>query len=138
MYCIISVKLKTMKLTLEQRTKLFNIVKETVLKNIDKVKVLSAEMPNQSFIYEDDRYEILYNYNQYGVGASTGDLVQISLTDKKLNECVKFDSTDYVFPAFMRGREDMLDMASKIRVNIFAECEDETEDQLTVNKILGL
>lgn len=127
-----------MKLTLDQRTRLFNIIRDTVLKNIDNVKVLSSDMPNQSFIYENDRYDIIYNYNQYGVGTLTGDLVQISLTDKKLNESVKFDSTDYVFPTFMKGREDMLNLASEIRVNIFSECEYENNDQVTVNEILGL
>lgn len=115
---------------LEQRTKVFEIVRNTALKNVDKVSVISSDHSNLSFAYEDDDWEILYYYNQ-----TTGDVVQISLYNKKLDESVKFDSGDYMW---MKNRGDMLDLIDEIHETIFLTDYTNTEDMNLIDKILGL
>lgn len=105
-----------MKLNLEQRTKLFQLVRDTALKNTDKVRIISSDFPNLSFQYDDDKYEILYYYNQFGAGVTTGDVVQISLYDKNMKVYVKFDCGDYIF---MKNRVDMMDLVAEIHDIIF-------------------
>jgi len=124
-----------MKLTLEQRSKLFEIVRKKVIENKDKINVVSSDHPNMSFIYNDDDYEITYFYNQFGMGITTGDVVQITLYDKKLSDMVKFDSGDYMF---MKNRQDMLEFIKYIHTNVFEYDETDNENQIIINKILGL
>jgi len=125
-----------MKLSLEQRTKVFEIVRNTALKNVDKVNVISSDHPNLSFVYEDETWEILYYYNQFGMGVTTGDVVQISLYNKALDESVKFDSGDYML--WMKNRGDMLDLVAEIHETIFIVDDTDTEDMNLIDKILGL
>jgi len=124
-----------MKLSLEQRTKLFNIVRERVLDHLHNVDIISSDHPNSSFIYKDSDYEILYYHNVFGVGASTGDILQISLLNKKLDQSVRFDSGDYMF---MKNISDMEDLISEMYENVFKDDDDDTENFEKINKILGL
>lgn len=123
-----------MKLTPKQRTKIFDLTR-LAISNKDKVKVLSSDYPNRTFIYQDNEYEIIYYYNQFGLGITTGDVVQISLLDKKSKEYIKFDSGDYIF---MRNRYEMLKLIEDIHKNIFLKDDTDKEDSSLVDKILNI
>lgn len=120
-----------MKLNVVQRTKLFEIVRKNVLRNLDKVEVISSDIPNMSFVYNDDDYEVLYYHNWFG----TGEVVQISLYNKKLDESVKFDTGDYMF---MKDRLDLTDLVNDINEHIFDADTTDTEDSNLIDKILGI
>jgi len=124
-----------MKLNLEQRSKLFEIVKKHITNNKDKVNIISSDHPNMSFVYNDDDYKITYFYNQFALGITTGDVVQITLYDKKYKNIVKFDSGDYIF---MKNRKDMLELVEYIHINIFKYDKTDNDNQIIINKILGL
>lgn len=105
-----------MKLKLEQRTKLFNLIRNRVFTNLDKIKVISSDFPNQSFTYEDQDYLIVSYYNLNGFGVSTHDMLLISLLDKKLNKSIKFDNGDYMF---MKNHNDFFVLCQEIKEKIF-------------------
>lgn len=106
-----------MKLNLEQRSKLFEIVKKHITNNKDKVNIISSDHPNMSFVYNDDDYKIT------------------TLYDKKYKNIVKFDSGDYIF---MKNRKDMLELVEYIHINIFKYDKTDNDNQNIINKILGL
>lgn len=106
-----------MKLNLEQRSKLFEIVKKHITNNKDKVNIISSDHPNMSFVYNDDDYKIT------------------TLYDKKYKNIVKFDSGDYIF---MKNRKDMLELVEYIHINIFKYDKTDNDNQIIINKILGL
>lgn len=105
-----------MKLNVEQRTKLFNLIRKTVLINKDNLRVVSSDYPNQSFIYEDNDFFIVTFYNLVGFGISSHDMLQISLHDKKSNFYIKFDSGDYMF---MKKHQDFFNLVQEIKNGIF-------------------
>lgn len=126
-----------MKLSLEQRTKLFSIVRETVLKNKDKIKIISSDHPNKSFIYEDSKYRILYYYNEKVIDITTVKMIQISLENKDIGHSIRFDSGDYMI---MKNSKDMHSLASEIEKTVFViddvKIEEDCEDQEMINKVL--
>ena len=124
-----------MKLNLEQRTKLFNIVRETILKNVEKVNIISSDHPNLSFLYDDDRLEILYVYNINGTRSLTSELLQISLYNKEIDISIKFDSSDYIL---MKNLSDMTDLTSEINEKIFKTDDSDTQVEELINKVLDL
>lgn len=123
-----------MKLSPIQRTKIFELTRRSIT-NKRNVKVISSDFPNRTFLYDDEDYEILYYYNQFGIGITTGDLVQISISDKKTKEYIKFDSSDYLF---MKNRYEMLKLIEDIHKNIFLKDCTDTEDPILIDKILGI
>ena len=122
-----------MKINVEQRTKLFNLIRKRVLVNKDKLKVVSSDYPNQSFIYEDDDFFIVAYYNLNGFGVSTHDMLQLSLHDKKTNYYIKFDSGDYMF---MKKHQDFYNLIQEIKKEIFeSDITDNTKPE-DIDKIL--
>lgn len=124
-----------MKLTLEQRTKLFKIVRETILVNIDKIKIISSDYPNLSLMYEDDNYRIVYFYNQFRISVSTNDCVLISLMNKEIDSIIRFDSGDYIF---MKNWDDMHQLIEEINEKIFQNDNTDQCDTELINKILDI
>lgn len=124
-----------MKLSLEQRTKLFQKIREIVFNNLDKVDIISSDFPNFSFTYRDEKYEIAYYYNQYGMGVATRDMMQITFHDKEMDLCVKFDSGDYLI---MKNEQDMIDLANEMNDKLFKMDDSETTDEKEINKVLGI
>jgi hypothetical protein len=124
-----------MKLSLEQRTKLFQMIRDIVLNNIDKINVISSDYPNMSFIYNDDKYEISYYHNQYGMGVAARDMVQIAFHDKILDLCVKFDSGDYIL---MKNERDMIKLTTEIYEKVFKLDDSETKEKELIDKVLKL
>lgn len=122
-----------MKLTVEQRTKLFNLIRERVFKNKDNIKVVSSDHPNKSFIYEDDDFIIVLYYNQFGFGVATNDMLLISLHDKKSNSFVKFDSGDYIM---MKNAKDFYNLVNEINDIIFDKDNTDKTTPEIINQIL--
>ena len=122
-----------MKLKLEQRTKLFNLIRNRVFTNLDKVKVISSDFPNQSFTYEDQDYLIVSYYNLNGFGVSTHDMLQISLLDKKSNKSIKFDNGDYMF---MKNHNDFFVLCQEIKKKVFNADASDNSTSLEVDEIL--
>ena len=92
-----------MKLTVDQRSKLFNLIRKRVLPNKDKISIISSDQPNKSFVYMDDDYVIVLYFNHFMFGVMENDTLLISLHDKKTNHFIKFDSGDYIL---MKNRID--------------------------------
>ena len=123
-----------MKLTVEQRSRLFEIVKAAT-KKFDKIRIISSDHPNKSFIYEDDDCVILYFYNLAGIGVTTNDILQISLYDKEHKVSVRFDSGDYMI---MKHRHEMDDIIHTAQDNVFSKDlgEDDPSEEI-INQILN-
>lgn len=94
-----------MKLSPEQRTKLFKLVRN-LLKNKDKIIVVSSDHPNKALIYMDDNYIMSLFCNENGVGVTTNNVMMISLHERKRNWYLKFDTGDYIF---MKNRMEFED-----------------------------
>lgn len=122
-----------MKLNVEQRTKLFNLIRERVIKNKENIKVVSSDHPNKSFVYEDDDFIIVLYYNQFGFGVTTNDMLLISLHDKKSNNFIKFDSGDYMI---MKNAKDFHKLVGEINSIIFDKDNTDKTTQEVINQIL--
>jgi hypothetical protein len=122
-----------MKLKLEQRTKLFNLIRNRVFTNLDKVKVISSDFPNQSFTYEDQDYLIVSYYNLNGFGVSTHGMLQLSLLDKKSNKSIKFDNGDYMF---MKNHNDFFVLCQEIKEKVFNTDTSDNSTSSEVDEIL--
>lgn len=122
-----------MKLNVNQRTKLFNLIRKRVIQYKDKVRVISSDFPNQSFLYEDDDYLIISYYNLNGFGVSTNDMLQLSLQDKKTNQCIKFDSGDYMI---MKNHQDFFNLVQEIKNNIFLTDISDNTNPVDIDNIL--
>jgi len=122
-----------MKLTVDQRSKLFNLIRKRVLPNKDKISIISSDQPNKSFVYMDDDYVIVLYFNHFMFGVMENDTLLISLHDKKTNHFIKFDSGDYIL---MKNRIDF----DKIVYELNKFFDQDTTDNSTaidVDKILS-
>lgn len=122
-----------MKLTVDQRSKLFNLIRKRVLPNKDKISIISSDHPNKSFVYMDDDYVIVLYFNHFMFGVMENDTLLISLHDKKTNHFIKFDSGDYIL---MKNRIDF----DKIVYELNKFFDQDTTDNSTaidVDKILS-
>jgi hypothetical protein len=122
-----------MKLTLEQRTKFFNLIRNKILKNKKDILIISSDYPNKSFVYMDDKYIITLYYNQFGFGITTNDVLLISLHEKNSNNYIKFDSGDYIF---MKNKSDFYKLIKELNENIFKTDVTDTT-HANINKILN-
>lgn len=123
-----------MKLNVEQRTKLFNLIRQRVIKGKEKITVVSSDHPNKSFVYNDDDFVIVLYYNQFGIGVTTNDMLLISLHDKKTNCFIKFDSGDYML---MKNSKDFYNLVREINDAIFDKDNTDKTTQEVINQILN-
>ena len=124
---------KGMKLNVEQRTKLFNLIRKRVLIHTEKINVVSSDHPNKLLIFDDDDYKIWIYYNLIGMGATTNDLLQIALLDKKSNYHIKFDSSDYFL---MKNGKDYYNLIREINSLVFDKDNTDKTTQEVINQIL--
>lgn len=123
------------RLTPEQRTKLFQIVKNLLTKK-DKIIVISSDHPNKALVYIDDEYVMALYTNQFGMGVTSNNVMLISLHERKSNWYIKFDSGDYIF---MKNRREFEDFVREINVTIFDKdtTDKNKNDENNINKILN-
>lgn len=122
-----------MKLSLEQRTKFFNLIRTEIFKNKKNILIVSSDYPNKSFVYMDDNYIVTLYYNQFGLGITTNEMLLVSLHEKKSNNYIKFDSGDYMF---MKNKNDFYKLIKELNEIIFDSDLTDKTSQVNINEIL--
>ena len=117
-----------MKLKPEVRTKLFKIVRN-LLKNTEKIIVISSDHPNKALIYMDDDYVLSLYTNLFGMGVTSNNVMLISLHERKTNFYIKFDSGDYMI---MKNRREFEDFVQEINETVFDK---DTTDRNSINEL---
>jgi len=117
-----------MKLKPEVRTKLFQIVRN-LLKNTEKIIVISSDHPNKALIYMDDDYVLSLYTNLFGMGVTSNNVMLISLHERKTNFYIKFDSGDYMI---MKNRREFEDFVQEINETVFDK---DTTDRNSINEL---